>query len=109
MKKVVSVLIIMAFVFTMTSVAMAGDRSLGEDAKKAGHYVGGVCTGSVNTVGEAAKEITQKAVSPFVAFWRSITGKGIPQEVVTDPINKGGKAVYDTTVNTGNVVTGKKR
>jgi len=109
MKKVVTIIVAVVFVLSMAQMATAGDRSLKEDAKSAAKYTGGVVTGSVNTVGEAAYGTTETAVSPIKAFWRNLIGKGKPQEIVTDPVNTGGKTVYDATVNTGKTVTGEKR
>ena len=106
MKSMLLVLVVMALVFAAISPAFAGDRN---PAKDAANYTGNVVTGSVNTVGEATKGTTETAVSPFVAFWRSITGQGKPEKIVTDPVEKGGKTVYDATVNTGKTVTGQKR
>ena len=60
-------------------------------------------------VGEAAKDTTETAVSPLVAFWRFLTGKGKPRKIVTDPIEKSGETVYDTAVNTGKTVVGEKK
>ena len=113
MKKALLLTLAVILVLSFVSYSFAGDRSLKEDAKTAGkaaaNYTGNVVTGSVNTVGEATKETTETAVSPIVALWRSITGKGKPKEIVTDPVNKGGEAVYNATVNTGNTVAGKKK
>ena len=110
MKRVICLLIVAAMVFSAMSAFAEG--SFVKDAKKAGKatakYTGNVVEGTANTVGYAAKNTTETAVSPLVAFWRSITGRGKPEKIVTDPVNKGGKTVYDTTVNTGNTVTGKK-
>ncbi|MDP8299304.1 MAG: hypothetical protein P9L88_05330 [Candidatus Tantalella remota] len=60
-------------------------------------------TGSVKTVGRAAKGTVETAVSPVVAI-----GRGEPEKVITDPLNKGGKTVYDATVDTGKTVTMQK-
>jgi len=65
--------------------------------------------GTVKTVGEAAKGTTETAVSPFVAFWRAITGQGKPEKVVTDPVEKGGKTIYDASEGTGKTITGQKQ
>ena len=72
-------------------------------------YTGNVVTGSVNTVGKAAEGTTETAVSPIVAFWRSLIGKQNPDKIVTDPVNKGGKTVYDATVDTGKTIAGEKQ
>jgi len=62
----------------------------------------------VNTVGEAAVGTTETAVSPFKAAWNWMTGKGKGKDIVTSPVNKGGKTIYDTTVSTGKTLEGKK-
>jgi len=106
MKQFISILIVACFIVTIAPAVLAQDKN---PAEKAVDYTGGVVTGSVNTVGEAAKGTTETAVSPIVAFWRNLIGKGKPQEVVTDPVEKGGKTVYDATVNTGKTITGEKK
>ena len=60
-------------------------------------------TGSVKTVGKAAEGTVKTAVSPFEAM-----GRGEPDKVVTDPVEQGGKTVYQATENTGKALTGKK-
>ncbi len=108
MKKVVAVLIIAGFILSSVSIAFAAEEEK-NPAEKAATYTGNVVSGSVNTVGEATKETTETAVSPLVALWRSLTGKGKPEKVVTDPINKGGETVYNATVNTGKTIVGEKK
>ncbi len=109
MRKVISLLVIMVFVFTMTSVAIAAESNFKKASKDAARYSGNVVTGSVNTVGEAVYGTTETAISPIKAFWRNLIGKGKPQEIVTSPINRGGETVRDAAVNTGKTVTGRKR
>ena len=101
MKKLATVLFVMAFVLGVVSpmVALAVQRDAAHDA------VGG----SMKTVGEAAKGTVETGVSPIVAFWRSITGRGKPEKIVTDPVEKGGKTVYDASVNTGKTITGQSQ
>ncbi len=107
MKRCLTVLVVMVFVFVAASpMVLAATK---DPVKETAQYTGNVVTGSVNTVGEATKETTETAVSPLVAFWRAITGQGKAQNVVTDPLEKGGKTVYDATVNTGQTVTGQKK
>ncbi len=108
MKKVITVMVVMAFVLAAVSQVSA----VAQEAQKAApsnDYARNVLAGSAETVGEAAKGTTETAVSPIVAFWRSITGRGKPEKIVTDPVEKGGKTVYDATVNTGETIAGKKR
>jgi hypothetical protein len=109
MKRAICLLIVAAMVFS-AAAAFAGSEFV-QDTKKAGKasakYTGDVVKGTADTVGYAAKGTTEVAVSPFVAFWKSITGQGKAEKIVTDPVNKAGKTVYDTSVNTGNTVTGK--
>jgi len=109
MKKAIVILI--AAVFVVSSVQVAFAAKTGEEyMKDSADYTGGVVTGSVNTVGEAAKGTVETAASPFVAFWKSMTGQdNQPGKVVTDPLEKGGKTVYDAGVNTGKTITGEKR
>ena len=113
MKKGLSILCVMVLILSMASVAMAEQRSLGEDSKAAckatGKYIGGVVTGSVNTIGEAINGTTKTAISPIKAFWRSLIGKGMPQTIVTAPISEGGTTIKNATVNTGKTVVGQKR
>ena len=105
MKKVITILFVAVFI---ASAVVASAQSK-DPVKEGAKYPGNVVTGSVNTVGEAAKGTTETAVSPIVAFWRSITGQGKPDKIVTDPIEKGGKTVYNAAVNTGETVTGQKK
>lgn len=60
-------------------------------------------TGTVKTVGKAAQGTVETAVSPLEAL-----GKGEPDKMVTDPVEKGGKTVYEATENTGKALTGQK-
>ncbi len=112
MKKCISILVMMVLVVAVASAAVAESKFV-EDSKKAGkataQYTGNVVTGSVNTVGEAVYGSTKTAVSPIKAFWRSLIGKGKPENIVTDPVNEGVKTVKDATVNTGKTVTGQKK
>ena len=87
----------------------ATKRTLEGDAKKAAAYGGGVVTGSVNTVGEAAYGTTKAAVSPFQSLWNWMTGKDKGEKVVTNPVNETGKTIHDAAVNTGDTLAGKKK
>lgn len=110
MKKLVALLVLVGFVFAAALPVMAEDAAeCGKDqpVKDVAQYTGNVAVGSVKTVGTAAKETTETGVSPLVALWRSLTGKGKPEKVVTDPIEKGGKTVVNATVNTGKTVVGQ--
>jgi hypothetical protein len=60
-------------------------------------------TGSVKTVGRAAKGTVETAVSPIVAV-----GKGEPEKIVTAPLEKGGETVYNAAVDTGKTATMQK-
>ena len=111
MKKVFSVMIVMVFVVAVMAPAFATTEPSGaavDVAEKSAKYTGNVVTGSVNTVGEAAKGTTETAVSPFKALWNWMTGKEKGDKVVIDPVNQGGKTVYDAAVNTGKTLEGKK-
>jgi hypothetical protein len=57
----------------------------------------------VDVIGKAGVGTVETAVSPLVALWRAIIGKGKPEAIIVDPINKGGKTIKDATV--GTVVT----
>ena len=107
MKK--TTLIMLAVLFAFTAV-LAGNAAAASDnpARDVANYTGNVVTGSVETVGEAAKGTTETAASPIVAFWEWLTGKGEGRNIVTDPVNKGGETVYDASVNTGKTLTGQK-
>ena len=95
-------MVVMAMVIVFVApVVSAADKNPAE-------YPGNVVTGTVNTVGEAVKGTTETAVSPIVAFWRSLIGKGTPDKIVTDPINTGGTTVKNAAVNTGKTVVGDK-
>lgn len=107
MKKVITILFVAAFVVAAV-LPMAASAQDKDPVKDTARYTGNVVTGSVETVAEAAKGTTETAVSPIVAFWRSITGQGKPSKIVTDPVEKGGKTVYDATVNTGKTAVGQK-
>ena len=101
-KTVVLVLVIaMVCVYAMPVIAE-------EKAKDLAEYSGNVVTGTANTVGKATEGTAKTAVSPIVAFWNAITGKGTPEKIITDPVNEGGKTVYDASINTGKTVTGQK-
>ncbi len=102
--KTITIVLAVLFMFAVASPLFAADA-----AKDTAEYTGNVVTGSVNTVGEAVDGTVKTGVSPFVAFWRSITGRGNPDKIVTDPVNQGGKTVYDATVNTGKTVVGQKK
>ena len=107
MKKVTAILFVMVFalaVIVPTGASAAGDNP----ARDAANYSGNVVTGSVQTVADAAQGTTETAVSPIVAFWKWMTGKGKGENIVTDPINRGGKTVYDAAVDTGKTLTGQK-
>jgi len=107
MKKVITILFVTAFIVAavMPMAVSAQDK---DPVKDGARYTGNVVTGSVETVAEAAQGTTETAVSPIVAFWRSITGQGKADKIVTDPVEKGGKTIYDATVNTGKTVVGQK-
>jgi len=100
MKKIVTLLVAMAFMFVAVGTAFAV-------VKDSSDPVGKVGGDAIKTVGEAAKGSSETAVSPVVAFWRWMTGKGKPEKVVTEPVEKTGKTVYDAGVNTGKTVTQK--
>jgi hypothetical protein len=104
MKRVVVLVLVMAVACAYALPVAAEDR-----AKDPVEYSGNVVTGSVNTVGKATEGTAKTAVSPLVALWNSITGKGKPENIVTDPVNEGGKTVYDASVNTGKTVTGQRQ
>lgn len=111
MKRFVSVLVVFGFmVFAMAPLCLATEPSgpAMDAARKTTKYAGDVVTGSVKTVGEAAKGTTETAVSPLVSFWRNLRGKGRPTDVVTEPLRKGGETVRDAAVSTGQTVRGKK-
>ena len=103
MKKLITLLVVMAFVVSACAPAFAGNQ-----AKDVAKYSGNVVTGSVNTVGEATEATAKTVVSPLTALWRSMTGQGSADKIVTDPVNKGGKALNDAAVNTGKSLKGQK-
>jgi len=103
MKRVTAVLVVMVFAFMAVSTGLAVAQE--EYADPADRAV----AGTMKTVGEAAKGTTETAVSPIVAFWRWMTGKGDPDKIVTDPVSQGGKTVYDASKNTGETLTGKNQ
>ena len=80
-----------------------------QPVKDVAQYTGAVATGSVKTVGTAAKETTEAGVSPLVAFWNWMTGKGKPEKVVTEPVERSGKAVANAVVNTGKTIVGQNK
>ena len=102
MKKLMVLIMVIAIAF---AYAVPGFAANNDPVK----YTGNVVTGSVKTVGEAAEGTAKTAVSPIEAFWNFLTGKDKGDKVVTDPINKGGKTIYDASVNTGKTITGQKR
>ncbi|MGB2601261.1 MAG: hypothetical protein WBD00_06650 [Candidatus Omnitrophota bacterium] len=104
MKRAVVLVLVIALVCAYAMPAVAQEK-----AKDPVEYSGNVVTGTVNTVGKATEGTAKTAVSPIVAFWNAITGKGKPENVVTDPVNEGGKTVYNASVNTGKTVTGQKQ
>ncbi|HPN72822.1 MAG TPA: hypothetical protein PKZ41_02375 [Candidatus Omnitrophota bacterium] len=110
MRKLVSVMVVMVMVFAFVGQVMAEEATgpAMDAAKKTTQYSENVVKGSVNTVGEAVKGTGEVAVSPFQAIGRWFKGKGKARNVVTDPIEKSGKTVYDATVNTGKTVQGTK-
>lgn len=111
MKKVISVLIAMAFVVAIAAPVFASNEASGpamDAARGSAKYTGDVATGTVKTVGEAVKGTTETAVSPFTSLWRSMTGRGKARDVVTEPLKKGGKTVHDAAVGTGQTVRGKR-
>ncbi len=59
-------------------------------------------TGTVKTVGRAAEGTVKTAVSPIEALAKD------PSNMVSDPVELGGKTVYQATENTGKALTGKK-
>ena len=85
MKRAVVLVLVIVLVCAYAMPAVAQEK-----AKDPVEYSGNVVTGTVNTVGKA-------------------TGKGKPENVVTDPVNEGGKTVYNASVNTGKTVTGQKQ
>lgn len=107
MKKIAIVMLVMAFVLSVVApmAAMAQDQPQAPKQDAAHRAV----KGTFQTAGEAAKGTTETAVSPFVALWRSMTGKGKPEKIVTDPVEKGGKTVYDASKNTAETVSGKNQ
>ncbi|MFA6636682.1 MAG: hypothetical protein WCV56_06235 [Candidatus Omnitrophota bacterium] len=109
MKKVLAVMMVMVMVFGLAAEVMATEASgpAMDAARNTGKYSKDVVTGSVNTVGKTTKGLGETLWSPFAAVGRWFRGKAKPHEVVTDPINKGGKTVHDTAVNTGKTVQGK--
>jgi hypothetical protein len=110
MRKAVSILVVLVVAFAFAAEIMAKEPSgpAMDAAKKTGRYSRDVVHGSVNTVGKAVKGTTETAVSPFAAMGRLLKGKAKPQEVVKDPVNKGGRTVKDAAVNTGRAVRGRK-
>ena len=109
MKKAIVILVAAVFVISASQAAFAA-KTGEEYMKDSADYSKGVVTGSVNTVGEAAKGTVDTAASPLVAFWKSITGQDKDAgKIVTDPVEKGGKTIYDAGVNTGKTITGEKR
>ena len=60
-------------------------------------------TGTVKTVGRAAQGTVETAVSPITAL-----GRGEPEKMVTDPVEKGGGTIYKATENTGKALTSQK-
>ncbi|MFC1570663.1 hypothetical protein ACFL4E_02655 [Candidatus Omnitrophota bacterium] len=60
-------------------------------------------TGTVKTVGRAAEGTVKTAVSPIEAL-----GEGKPGNIISDPVDQGGKTVYQATDNTGKALTGRK-
>ena len=107
MKKVAAIL--SATIFALAAISPTLVWAAGDDpARSVANYSGNVVTGSVQTVADAAKGATETAVSPIVAFWKWMAGKGKGENVVTDPVNRGGKTVYDAAVDTGKTVTGQK-
>ena len=110
MKKITAILVVMVFVFMAVSTGLAIAQEQQQQAQQpkedAAHRAVG---GTMKTVGEASIGTTKTAVSPLVAFWRSITGRGTPDKIVTDPVEQGGKTVYDASKNTGETVTGQNQ
>ena len=116
MKKVVAILVITAVICAFASPAFAaGGRSLKEDAKTAGraavNYPANVANESVKTVGRAAYGTAETAVSPLKAFWRTLIGKGRPEDVVVSPVKRGGETIRDAAVDTAETPyrAGKRR
>lgn len=110
MRKAISVLVVLVMVFAFVAEVMATEPSgpAMDAVKKSGQYSKDVVTGSVKTVGEAAKGTVETAVSPVIATGKALTGEGKAEEIVTSPVNKGGETVYNAAVNTGETVQGKK-
>lgn len=110
MKRAICLVIVLAVMFAATASFAASEFVT--DSKKAGKataaYSGDVVKGTANTVGYAADGTVKTAVSPFKALWNWMTGKGEGQKVVTEPVNTGGKTVYNAAVDTGKTVTGQK-
>lgn len=107
MRKIAIVMLVMAFVLSVVApmAAMAQDQPQAPKQDAAHRAV----KGTFQTVGEAAKGSTETAVSPLVAFWKAITGQDKAEKVVTDPVEKGGKTVYDASKNTAETVSGKNQ
>ncbi|MFH1836767.1 MAG: hypothetical protein ABH862_01455 [Candidatus Omnitrophota bacterium] len=104
MRKVMTVLVIMVFVFAMASIAMAQEKTFtkasGDAVRATVNYPANVVNESVKVVGKAAYGTTQTAISPFTKFWNWATGKGEGKEILTAPINTAGKTVKDAAVGT---------
>ena len=109
MKKVLSVMVVMLMVFGMVAEVMATEASgpAMDAARKTGTYSKDVVKGSVNTVGKTTKGLGETLWSPFAAAGRWFRGEGKAKNIVVDPINKTGKTVHDTAVDTGKTVRGK--
>ena len=86
MKKTIAIMLVMLFAVG-TSLAFAAEM---EDP----------VTGTVKTVGKAAKGTVDTAVSPIKAL-----GEGRPDKAITDPVEKGAQTVGDAAVDTGKTVT----
>ena len=101
MKKLACLFVVVAVVCAFATAGFAAE------AKDPVQYSGNVVTGSVKTVGEAAEGTTKAAVSPIEALWNFLTGKGKPEKIVTDPVNKSGDTIYKAGQNTDKTVKGR--
>ncbi|MFH1878507.1 MAG: hypothetical protein ABH883_06850 [Candidatus Omnitrophota bacterium] len=99
--------IIIIFLCAVVCVAISPVTALAEN-KNPVEYTGNVVTGTVKTVGEAAKGTGEVALSPIQALGNTMTGKGSPDKIVTEPVEKTGETVKDAAVNTGKTITGQK-
>jgi len=88
MKKIVAVMIIILLVAPSMVFAVE------EGKAKEGPIIGGL-----TTIREAGKGVVDTAMSPLVALKDNEPGK-----VVSDPVEKGGKTLYETGKNTAETI-----